>query len=256
MSPDGQSGQECRPYRGAIAAAVFPMAPGSRFDWHTHDDHQLAWASTGVLTVLTVSATWLLPPTRALWIPAGLRHEVRASAATTMRPLYVRPARCSIHWREPTVVKAGQLLAEMVAYLSEESLDYARRTRAEAVLEDLIEPVPAVTIDLRMPVDDRARAVAAGLVRDPADNRVLDTWGREVGASGRTLARAFVAETGMPFGRWRAMNRLRAALPALAAGQSVSAIARQVGYESPSAFVAAFRRELGTTPSAYFRGSD
>lgn len=238
-----------------MAAAVFPMAPGARFDWHSHDDHQLAWASTGVLTVLADARTWVLPPSRALWIPAGVRHEVRASGATTMRPLYVRPDRCSIRWTEPTVVAAGPLLAEMIAYLSAESLTAARRTRAEAVLEDLIEPVAALTVNLRMPVDDRAHAVATALLSDPADHRTLDAWGRNVGASARTLARAFLGDTGVPFGRWRSMSRLHAALPALADGQSVSAVARMVGYESPSAFVAAFRRELGTTPAEYFSNS-
>jgi AraC-like DNA-binding protein len=252
VSADGQSG-EGWPFPGAIAAAVFPMAPGDRFDWHTHQDHQLAWASTGVLTVLTSSATWVLPPTRALWIPAGVPHEVQASGATTMRPLYVRPDRCSIGWDRPTAVEASHLLAEMIGYLAEDTLDPPRRDRAEAVLVDLLRPVEVATIDVRMPVDDRARAVAAGLIADPADRRTLDDWGRQVGASERTLARMFVTETGITFGRWRAMARLQAALPALAAGRAVGSVAQQVGYDSPSAFVAAFQREFGVTPATYFR---
>jgi AraC-like DNA-binding protein len=39
----------------------------------------------------------------------------------------------------------------------------------------------------------------------------------------------------------------------LAAGDAVGRVATRVGYERPSAFVAAFRRELGVTPTAYFR---
>ena len=87
------------------------MAPGMRFDSHTHDGHQLAWASSGVLTVLTDSATWVLPPTRALWIPAGLPHEVYAANAATMRPLYIRPDMWPDGWSEPTPVEATPLLA-------------------------------------------------------------------------------------------------------------------------------------------------
>ncbi len=228
------------------------MAPGVRFDWHTHDDHQLAWASTGVLTVLTDSATWVLPPTRALWIPAGLRHEVRAAGPATMRPLYVRPDRWSIHWDRPTAVTARPLLADMIAYLYDESLDPPQRARAEAFLADLLEPVDVTTIEIRMPCDERAERVAAGIVSDPADGRTLSAWGRQVGASSRTLARLFVIETGLSFARWRTLARLRAALPALAAGRPVSTVASQVGYDSSSAFVAAFRRETGLTPGAYF----
>lgn len=229
------------------------MAPGSSFEWHAHDDHQLAWASSGALTVLTESASWVLPPTRALWIPAGVRHEVRAAAAATMRPLYVRPDLCPIDWDQPTPVAARPLLVEIIEYLGDDSLDGGRRERAEAVLVDLLEPVAVASIDLRMPLDERARAVAASLVVDPSDRRTLSQWGREVGASDRTLARIFLTETGVAFGRWRTLVRLQSALPALASGQAISNVAGIVGYESTSAFVAAFHRETGTTPMAYFR---
>ena len=158
----------------AVFVATFPMPAGTRFDWHTHEDHQLAWAASGVLTVQTSAATWVLPPTRALWIPAGLPHET---------------------------------------------------TRVAQALRDA-----------------------------PSDRRTLAEWGRQVAASGRTLARAFVAETGVPFGRWRTLLRLQAALPMLARGEPVSRVAGRVGYDTTSAFVAAFRRETGQTPGSFFRG--
>lgn len=238
---------------GAVSVCVFPMAPGARFDAHTHEDHQLAWASSGVLTVLTESATWVLPPTRALWIPAGLRHEVSAANAATMRPLYIRPDRWTAGWTDPTPVEASSLLAEMIEYLGSDGLDAAQRARAEALLNDLLRPVEVTTVSVRMPVDDRAHSVATGIVDDPSDHRTLAEWGRQVGASDRTLARMFLAETGMQFGRWRALARLQAALPRLAAGEPLGAVALNVGYESTSAFVAAFHREIGVTPAAYFR---
>jgi AraC-like DNA-binding protein len=94
--------------------------------------------------------------------------------------------------------------------------------------------------------------VAQVLFDDPADGRTLAHWGRDVGASERTLARAFLADTGLPFGQWRGQLRLRAATVALATGEPVAQVAREVGYESTSAFVAAFRRATGSTPAAYF----
>lgn len=237
----------------AVTVATFPMAAGFRFDWHTHADHQLAWASSGVLTVVTAAATWVLPPTRALWIPAGLPHETLSSGQATMRALYVRPDLCQISWPEPTPVAARQLLAELIAYLGREPLDPPRRARAEAVLVDLLEPVTMSTIEVRLPVEDRAREVAQALASNLADRRTLAEWGRHVGAGERTLARSFLAGTGIPFGRWRTLLRLQAALPALAAGEPVGNVARHVGYETSSAFVAAFHRETGLTPAAYFR---
>jgi AraC-like DNA-binding protein len=229
------------------------MAAGSRFEWHTHHDHQLAWAPSGVLTVVTDAATWVLPPTRALWIPAELAHETLASSGrATLRSLYVRPDLCPISWPEPRPVVATPLLAELITYLESAALDGQRRGRVEALLLDLLEPVAQASIEVRMPGEARAREVAQALAEDPADKRTLGEWGRAVGASERTLARAWLADTGVPFGRWRTLMRLQAALPALAASEPVSNVARRVGYDTTSAFVAAFRRETGTTPAAYF----
>jgi AraC-like DNA-binding protein len=235
-----------------VVVADFPMPPGTRFDWHTHVDHQLAWAASGVLTVITEDATWVLPPTRALWIPAGLPHETGAEGRATMRTLYIRPDQSPVSWPEPTPVAASRLLAELIGYLGG-TLEAAHRAHAEALLADLLTPMPLATIQVRLPSSDTARRVALALRADPHDRRTLEEWGREVGASGRTLEREFVAEAGVPFGRWRTLLRLQAALPLLAAGQPVSRVAGRVGYENPSAFVAAFRRQTGLTPAAYFR---
>jgi len=226
------------------------MSATTVFDWHTHEDHQLAWAVSGVLTVITENATWVLPPTRALWIPAGLPHETGAEGRATMRSLYIKPGHFG--WTDPTPVAATPLLAELIGYLATD-LDPAQRANAEALLKDLLTPMPVTTIEVRMPSAELARKVATALRSNPADKRTLREWGHEVGASERTLAREFVAGSGMPFGQWRTLLRVQAALPMLAAGDPVGRVAHRVGYDTPSAFVAAFRRETGTTPAGYFR---
>jgi AraC-like DNA-binding protein len=71
------------------------------------------------------------------------------------------------------------------------------------------------------------------------------------GASRRTLTRLFVRDTGMSFDHWRTQVRRCAALPLLAEGQPVSRVAHSVGYATASAFLAAFRRTVGTTPKRY-----
>jgi AraC-like DNA-binding protein len=108
-------------------------------------------------------------------------------------------------------------------------------------------------LHLPLPDDRRARRVADALVADPADGRSLEALGRAAGASGRTLARLFVAETGMSFGRWRQQRRLVAALERLAQGRPVTEAALDAGYATPSAFCAMFRRALGTSPSRFYR---
>jgi AraC-like DNA-binding protein len=231
------------------------MAAGTRFEWHAHSDHQLAWSSVGVLTVLTHGGTFILPPTRALWIPAGTPHETRASGAAILRSAYLKPARCPIRWADPAPVVVTPLLAELISHLAGDKLASPQRTRAETLLFDLITPIHTATLDVDLPADPRAREVAEALLTDPADSRTLPAWGRHVGASSRTLARAFLAETGLSFGRWRTLIRLQAALPRLADGAPVSVVAGQVGYQTTSAFVAAFRAHTGVTPGRYFRSS-
>ena len=237
---------------GQAVVCTFPMPAGRRFDWHHHGEHQLAWAPEGVLVVRTEPGTYVLPPARALWIPAGVPHETMASGAAVLRSVYVRPAGCSIDWPRPTPVVVSPLLRELIPHLESDALGGTERERAEAMLFDLLEPLAVQTIDVRLPDDDRARHVAEALLEEPGDPRTLQEWGHHVGASSRTLARAFQAETGLTFGRWRTLARLQAALLQLADGLPVGVVAPRVGYRTPSAFVAAFRAHTGTTPGRYF----
>ena len=161
--------------------------------------------------MITSDATWVLPPTRALWIPAGLPHETGSDGRATMRSLYIRPALSPVTWAEPTPVPASPLLAELIGYLSG-TLDPGHRAHAEDLLTDLLTPMPMTTIQVRLPASGPARELAQALRADPSDRRTLAEWARQVAASERTLARAFAAETGVAFGRWRTRLRLQAAL--------------------------------------------
>ncbi|MFF7637262.1 AraC family transcriptional regulator [Kitasatospora sp. NPDC008050] len=267
MSRNGQSADGA----AAIVVRAYSLAPGSYFDTHQHETHQLVWARSGILTVSTENGPtengptesgptgdgeWILPPTRALWIPAGTAHRTATlgSTATAMHSLNVAPGPGLPGWTAPQPVAVGPLVAGLIDHLAQAALDPQRRARAQAVLIDNLDPVTARSIDVPMPVDPRALDVARALIADPADPRTLTQWGRHVGAGARTLARAFAADTGIPFARWRTAVRLRAALGRLARGESVSRVAGQVGYATPSAFVAAFVRETGLTPGSYFRG--
>ncbi|MGZ4307925.1 MAG: AraC family transcriptional regulator [Gaiellaceae bacterium] len=230
------------------------MPVGTRFEWHAHGDHQLAWSPEGVLVVLTEGGgSYVLPPSRALWIPAGTVHETRASGAAVLRSVYLPPRRSPVDWTTPTPVEVSPLLGELIHHLDDRGLGAKERSRAEAVLFDLLLPLRIPTIAVRPPTDPRARDVSEALLADPADPRTLHEWGRAVGASSRTLARAFLSDTGLSFGRWRTLVRLQASLRYLAERMPVSAVAPLVGYRTTSAYVAAFRAHTGVTPGRYFQ---
>lgn len=236
----------------AIAVGPFPLARGDGFERHHHAEDQLAWTAAGALTVSTADGTWVLPRTRALWLPARLPHTVDVAVNARMYSLYFPATRARMDRDVPTVVAVSPLLGELIVHLAEQSLQHAARRRAEALVFDLLEPVAVAPLRTPWPEDERALAVARGISDDPGDARSLAAWGRAVGASERTLTRRFVAETGMSFTEWRTRARMVAALPRLAAGDAVAATGREVGYANTSAFIAAFRRTFGVTPRAYF----
>ncbi|WP_223691950.1 AraC family transcriptional regulator [Leifsonia poae] len=239
----------------AIVLETFPLAEGEAFDHHVHRDFdQLAWVREGVLMVTIGRRNWVLPPSLALWIPAGVWHTTEAVRPGTMQGIYLEPRRDG-RLAGPTVVSVSPLLRELIDYLCTDLADPERR-RAEVLVPDLLHPVGTLTIDLPMPADSRALGVADALVADPSDPRDLAAWGREVGASTRTLSRLFATQTGMSFSRWRTIARLRAALAALSEGDTVSRAAARVGYSSASAFIASFRAITGQTPGGYFAQLD
>lgn len=232
----------------------FDMRAGDSFGTHVHDDlHQLCWSPVGVLRADANGQRWALSPSVALWIPAGVDHDLGAARPARLHSMYVAPDRCPIGWTAPTVVGVGRLLAEVLAHLAGDTSAGAARARAERFMFDLLHPVSAEHAPLRVPTDPRAAAVADALVRRPADPRTLDEWGREVGASGRTLARHFLEQTGLSFGEWRTQARVHAAIALLAAGGAVGSAAAAVGYRDPSAFAAVFRRHVGASPAAFAR---
>jgi AraC-like DNA-binding protein len=104
---------------------------------------------------------------------------------------------------------------------------------------------------LTLPRDKRIRKVLEAMLSNPADNRGLEDWSRFAGASPRTLARLFQSETGMTFRTWRQQLRLQRALKMLTEGQAVTSVALDLGYDSPRAFIAMFRRAFGASPTCY-----
>ncbi|MFJ3957617.1 helix-turn-helix domain-containing protein [Arthrobacter sp. NPDC090010] len=236
----------------AIALARFEMFRGQAFERHVHEEqHQLAWASTGVLMVDVDDRCWVLPPNLALWIPAGTWHVTLALRESVLEGVYLDPGSFRLSWDEPVVLSVSALARDLIQYLAGE-LDPSARSRAEAVLADVLTPVRLSSIELSLPQDPRAREVADLLLADPGEHRSLEQLAVVVRSSPRTLLRVFLAETGMTFTQWRTHVRLQAAIAHLAEGHSVSRVAGLVGYATASAFVSAFRRVTGHTPAAYF----
>jgi len=223
-----------------------------RIDWHDHAEHQLVYPRAGVLHVRTDRGAWVVPPRRAVWLPAGVPHTHRAHGRTQMLTLAFPAGINPLNAVEPTVLAVGQLLREVIIALAEDhTLGPDDRADLYRIALRRLTPTPALQHHLPAPADPRLRDVAAILGDDPADGRTLADFGRAVGASERTLSRLFRRDTGMTFPQWRAQLRLQHAMLLLTAGSSVTGSATASGYTNTSAFIAAFRDAFGVTPAAY-----
>jgi AraC-like DNA-binding protein len=147
------------------------------------------------------------------------------------------------------------LVRELVLAVSELPADYpldGPESRLVAVLLDQLEHLPEAGFTLTFPQEPRLVRICAALREHPDDPRTLEELAAWVGMSGRTLARLFARETGLGFREWRLNLRLLLSLSALQQGRGVTAVALDVGYDSPSAFIAAFKRHFGRTPGEFF----
>lgn len=227
--------------------------PTTRFEPHVHQEDQLAWMASGSMELGMLDGRWQVRREHLVWIPAGTVHEMSFGEPGVMISVYAAPALRprGARWNSARTVGGDDLMAALLVHLADANPGEERRRVCWALLTDLLEAAPRHEEALALPRDARARAVASALMADPADPRDLDAWAARAGVSAKTIARAFVADTGCTFREWRVRVRLHAAAGMLAEGTSVQDVAFAVGYESPSSFIGAFRSRFSVTPAVY-----
>jgi AraC-like DNA-binding protein len=239
--------------RGAaeVATLSWEYACGHHVPEHFHDEDQLVYAARGMMTVRAPGGLWFVPPRRAVWIPAKVAHAIDMTASVSMKTLYMEPRLVKALPRECRVVHVSALLHELVlraCAMGKLRRAMPKEAHVTALLVDELEAAPSLPAQIPGLRDPRALRIEGALMANPADKRSLAELCRHVGASKRTIERIFQSETGMTFGKWRQQLSLVHGMRLLASGTKVTAAAIDVGYDSPSAFIAMFRRALGTTP--------
>ena len=245
-------GQILDPTRPLIATAA-DVDNAHIIPRHQHPRGQLLYAVNGAMRVRMDTSSWLVSPRTGVWIPCGLPHQVEAGASVSYRSVFVNPAVASaIPVCGPISIDAltREIILEAATFGAFYRPD-SPESRLLDVLHDRLRRVSAAALPIPLPLDARARRICDALLMHPDDSRSLEAWGRLVGASARTLARRFLRETGMTFATWVRHMRLSLALDRLMQGDSVTTIALDLGYASPSAFCAMFRRTLGSSPGRY-----
>lgn len=238
-----------------VLSAEHPSGNGA---WHSHKRTQLVHASAGAISVHTRRSRWVVPVSRAIWIPGEVEHCVTSRHPYQLLTLYVEsslvacPTSC-------TVVAVDRLAEELLRAASgfdARNFTDGPDSRLIAVLLDRLAVLDEVPIlHIPSPTTSSLHSVVEALQANPGDPRTIDQWSTELGVSRRTLARRFAHETGMSFSQWRQHLRLLTALELLGGGSTVTEVAYDVGYDDVSSFIALFKKALGTTPAKYFSGS-
>jgi AraC-like DNA-binding protein len=227
---------------------------GTRLDRHDHPWGQLAFCNSGVMQVVSDRTAWLAPPTRAIWLPAGAAHEIVMQGEVATRFLYLAPELAEPLPAAPTVLEVVPLLRELIHHILKLRMlhpDRPDQDRLARLLIDLLLQARSIDLALPLPADRRALAFASRVQATPGETATLAELSRRSGASLRTLQRIFPLEAGLTLEAWRQKARLIAAVTALSGGAPVGVTAARCGYASPSAFIAAFRRQFGVTPGRY-----
>jgi AraC-like DNA-binding protein len=226
---------------------------GDRWEPHSHEEHELLWASTDRITVIIPESVYLVPPGASVWIPAGVVHEVHVPSGNRMHCTWFATPHPPGGLTHTAVLITPPLLAHVLQHVEAEPLTVEERDRAESFALDVLAHSPKVAVDIPQPTSPWLVQVAAALAADPADGRSMQQWATECNVGLRTFSRHFHAETGLSFSRWRAELRHRTAMQLLASGSGVRTAARAVGFDSVSSFTTAFRRQTGMTPAAFAR---
>ncbi|HEV7602392.1 MAG TPA: helix-turn-helix transcriptional regulator [Bradyrhizobium sp.] len=231
---------------------------GVRLDTHMHREAQLVYAAKGTMQVTTPKGRWLVPPDRAVWVPARLPHAIDVLADIEMRTLYfdldwlAREER-SASLEAEFVVRVSPLLHQAILAMFDDHTT-AERTALliKLAMLELHQAEDSATF-IPLPHEPRCRRAADIVLADLTGDHEIETLAREVGTSARTLSRLFAAETQLSFKSWCQRARIAAAIEKLSTdvNLSVKQLAADLGYASVPAFSYAFRQVTGKTPTEF-----
>jgi AraC-like DNA-binding protein len=220
---------------------------------HRHRKGQLVLAEHGSVMCRTSDGLWIVPAQSAVWVPGGVPHSNCVSDNGCVYCVFIDPDSAQLP-KSCCMFRISPLLRELISHLATLPPLYPLEgptSRLVRVLLDELVQMPAEHHYLPVASNTRLRQIAGSLLKNPGDPSTISEWAVRYAMSERTLARLVVKQTGMTFGRWRQQLHVLIALRLLSAGSSVQTVSQDLGYESPSAFIAMFKKSLGKPPARY-----
>ncbi|TCM69260.1 AraC-like DNA-binding protein [Acinetobacter calcoaceticus] len=228
---------------------------------HTHLRAQLLYPTEGTLRVHTAKHVWIVSPHSALWIPAGVEHSAVALSQVKLSTALVDPDSAYALGPDCILIKMTDLLTALIIRINQmQSSGFDNRNYALELIKsiqflilDEIHQALSLPVELPWPTDSRLVGICEALLSQPQQRKDLTVWADHIGTSPRTLMRLFQKQTGLTYRAWIQHMHIALALAKLARGESVARLATALGYTSPSAFSAMFKRHMGQTPQQFRR---
>lgn len=239
----------------SITSLAIEYQHGEHEPQHSHGCSQLIHTLSGVVEVKTAMGIWMVPPGRGVWLPSHISHSLRFIGGVKGRTLFVDPLARADLPSQCQVVQISPLLKELIYASLSIPADYLSGGRDERIMELLLDELRLLhelPLHLPEPRDTQLLEICQQIRQALSSAWELEEVAAQLAVSGRTLSRRFQRETGLRFSDWVRRAKLLAVLNALSAGSSVLDVALELGYDSPSAFSAMFKRALGVSPSDYF----
>ena len=238
----------------AIVTRQTSYASGHHIKPHWHARAQFIFAVEGTMRVHTPRRAWIVPPSRALWVPAHTVHGIRMHGRVEMRSLYVNESAAAGMPASCVVLDVTPLLRELVVRAVALPVRYDENGDEGMLMRVLmaeIRRLPHCALDLPLPASPDLTRLCERILSDLSRRRPCGAEASHMKTSARTLYRRFLKETGITLARWKQQARLLESIRRLASGTPVTRVAVDLGYESPSAFSTMFRRALGVTPRSF-----
>ncbi|KAF1003076.1 MAG: HTH-type transcriptional regulator NimR [Luteibacter sp.] len=218
---------------------------------HRHPEGQLFSLDHGLCTFQTEHGTWLMTPGRPCWIPPDIEHGTTTHGPVSGISILLDPLVCAGLPQRANVFQSESLLLTAIARLGSLPPDAIRARHLLPVVLDELAHASIEPLSLPIPRDERLRTMARDIARNPGDARGPEQWSADIDMPRRTLARRFKDETSLTVIEWRRRARIMKAIVELHASTPLRQVARNVGYESVTAFLNAFREVTGTTPRRF-----